>query len=400
MKRIYLSPPHLGTEELKLVQDAFASNWIAPLGPHVDAFEQELARRVGVAHAAALSSGTAAIHLALKLLGVGRGDAVLCPTLTFCATANPIVYEGAEPVFLDVEPATWNIDPDLLDEELRLRAQRGRLPKAVIAVDLYGQCADYAAIEQACDRYEIPLIEDAAEALGASYRGKSAGRFGACAVFSFNGNKILTTSGGGMLVSDDARLVEQARFLATQARDPAPHYQHSVVGYNYRLSNVLAAIGRGQLQLLDDRVAARRQIFQHYRQAFDDLPGISFMPESPLGVSNRWLTCITVDPNAFGASRHDLMRAFDAANIECRPLWKPLHLQPAFAGYAYRGGKVAETLFERGLCLPSGSAMTTADLRRVTDIVRATWEQSRTEPDCNCRELSSSARHSSRMMST
>src|SRR6266498_1925130 len=244
MKRIYLSPPHMGDDEQRLVQDAFTSNWIAPLGPHVDAFEREFARTIGVAHAAALSSGTAAIHLALQLLDVGAGDTVICPTLTFCASANPIVYQGAEPVFIDADPATWNMDPELLREELHERAMRGRLPKAVICVDLYGQCADYDQICDACKRYEVPLIEDAAEALGADYRGRSAGGFGRCAAFSFNGNKIITTSGGGMLVSDDACLVERARFLATQARDRAPHYEHSTIGYNYRLSNVLAAIGR------------------------------------------------------------------------------------------------------------------------------------------------------------
>ncbi|HZZ78547.1 MAG TPA: aminotransferase class I/II-fold pyridoxal phosphate-dependent enzyme, partial [Gemmataceae bacterium] len=238
MKRIYLSPPHIGPDELELVKDAFASNWIAPLGPHVDAFEQEFARLIGVPHAAALSSGTAALHLALKLIGVERNDAVLCSTLTFCATANPIVYEGAEPVFLDAEQETWNIDPELLREELQHRARIGKLPKAVIAVDLYGQCANYIPILEACARYEVPLIEDAAEALGATYHDKPAGQFGKCAAFSFNGNKVITTSGGGMLVSDDADLIRRARFLATQARDPALHYQHSAIGYNYRLSNV------------------------------------------------------------------------------------------------------------------------------------------------------------------
>ncbi len=371
MKRIYLSPPHMGDDELALVQDAFASNWIAPLGPHVNAFEEEFARLIGVPHAAALSSGTAAIHLALQLLGVGPGDSVICPTLTFCATANPIVYQGAEPIFIDADPATWNLDPDLLREELRARARSGRLPKAVIAVDLYGQCADYEPILEACARYELPVLEDAAEALGATYRGRAAGRFGKCAAFSFNGNKIITTSGGGMLVSEDAQLIERARFLATQARDPAPHYQHSAIGYNYRLSNVLAAIGRGQLRVLSERVAARRRIFAAYRAALSDLPGIGFLPPAPHGESNGWLTCITIDADEFGASRHEVMRALDAANIEARPVWKPLHLQPVFAGCTYRGGNVAADLFESGLCLPSGSAMTSADLDRVTDVIRS-----------------------------
>jgi dTDP-4-amino-4,6-dideoxygalactose transaminase len=376
MQKIYLSPPHLGDDEFALVKDAFASNWIAPLGPHVDAFEQEFARLVGVPYAAALSSGTAAIHLALQLVGVGRGDTVICPTLTFCASANPIVYQGAEPIFIDADAATWNLDPDLLRDELRARAKHGRLPKAVIAVDLYGQCTDYEPIMEICARYEIPLIEDAAEALGATHRGKPAGGFGKCAAFSFNGNKIITTSGGGMLVSEDAKFIERARFLATQARDPAPHYQHSAIGYNYRLSNVLAAIGRGQLRVLHERVAARRHIFAHYRAALCDLPGIAFMPQAPSGESNCWLTCITIDPDAFGASRHEVMHALDAANIESRPVWKPLHLQPVFAGCAYRGGTVAANLFERGLCLPSGSAMTNADLERVVHTIRGTARKS------------------------
>jgi dTDP-4-amino-4,6-dideoxygalactose transaminase len=371
MKRIYLSPPHLGTDELDLVKDAFASNWIAPLGPHVDAFEQELASLAGVPHAAALSSGTAAIHLALRLLGVGPGDTVVCPTLTFCASANPIVYQGAAPIFVDADPATWNMDPDILRATLRDLAHHGRLPKAVISVDLYGQCADYERILDACAAYQIPLIEDAAEALGATYQGKMAGGFGTCGVFSFNGNKIITTSGGGMLVSHDPKLIERARFLATQARDPAPHYQHSVIGHNYRMSNILAALGRGQLRVLFDRVAARRRIFAHYQAALQDLPGITFMPQSPYGQGNGWLTCIRVDPAQFGASRHDLLRVLEAANVEARPIWKPLHLQPVFAGCAYRGGMVAEALFEQGLCLPSGSAMADDDLERVIGVIQS-----------------------------
>ncbi len=378
MKRIYLSPPHLGDDELEFVKDAFASNWIAPLGPHVDAFEQELAALIGVRHAAAVSSGTAAIHLALQLLGVGPGDTVICPTLTFCATANPIVYQGATPIFIDADAATWNMDPDILRDTLRDLACRGRLPKAVICVDLYGQCADYERILDACGRYEIPLIEDAAEALGAARRGKMAGAFGKCGVFSFNGNKIITTSGGGMLVSDDPKLIERARFLATQARDPAPHYQHSVVGHNYRMSNVLAAIGRGQLRVLGERVAVRRLVFAHYQAALQDLPGIIFIPKTPYGKGNAWLTCITIDTRQFNASRHDLLRELEAVNIEARPIWKPLHLQPCFAGCAYHGGTVAQALFEQGLCLPSGSAMTEADLERVISVIRRVYSEALT----------------------
>jgi len=369
-KRLYLSPPHLGSAEADFVGDAFASNWIAPLGPHVDAFEREFARAIGVPHAAALSSGTAALHLALRLVGVQPGDTVICPTLTFCASANPIVYEGGTPVFIDADSATWNIDPGLLRAELDDCAKRGCLPKAVIAVDLYGQCADYDAILEACARYDVPLIEDAAEALGATYRGRPAGTFGACAAFSFNGNKIITTSGGGMLVGQDPILVERARFLATQARDPAPHYEHSQVGYNYRLSNVLAAIGRGQLAVLSERVAARRRIFDYYREALADVPGLDFMPQAPYGQSNCWLTCITIDRERFGTSRNEILHAMDMDNIEVRPVWKPLHLQPAFAGCRARGGDMAQQLFECGLCLPSGSAMTEDDMDRVIAVIR------------------------------
>ncbi len=373
-KRIYLSPPHLSGEELELVKDAFASNWIAPLGPHVDAFEQEFARLLGVGHAVALSSGTAAIHLALKLLEVRPGNTVLCPTMTFCATANPIVYEGATPVFIDVDPATWTLDPDLLRAELRSRADQGCLPRAVICVDLYGQTADYHRILNACAQYDVPLIDDAAEALGASYCGKPAGAFGKCAAFSFNGNKIITTSGGGMLVSSDAELIDRARFLATQARDPAPHYQHSVIGYNYRLSNILAAIGRGQLHVLQDRVAARRRIGAWYRRGLADLPGIAFMPQAPYGEPNGWLTCVTVDSSLFGVGREQIQRSLEAADIEARPVWKPLHLQPAFANCPSRGGAVAEGLFQRGICLPSGSAMTEEDVGRVIGVIRELHE--------------------------
>jgi pyridoxal phosphate-dependent aminotransferase EpsN len=369
MQRIYLSPPHLGDDELGLVNDAIASNWVAPLGPHVDAFEKELAAVVGVPHAAALSSGTAAIHLALHMIGVRPGDTVVCPTLTFCATANPIVYEGGTPVFIDVDRETWNLDPDLLREELKECAARRQLPRAVIAVDLYGQCADYDRIVDACAAYDVPLIEDAAEALGASYRGKMAGAFGRMGVFSFNGNKIITTSGGGMLVSEDPALIERARFLANQARDPAPHYQHSVIGHNYRLSNLLAALGRGQLRVLSDRVASRRRTCEYYGQALGALPGIAFMPEAPYGQPNCWLTCITIDPAQFGATREDVRGALEAANIEARPVWKPLHLQPVFAHCRVRSGAVAQDIFEHGLCLPSGSALTNTDLDRIITII-------------------------------
>lgn len=398
--RIYLSSPHIGGDELELVKEAFATNWIAPLGPHVDAFEREFATAVGSPHAAALSSGTAALHLALRLSGVKAGDEVFCSTFTFSASANPIVYEAAKPVFIDSERTSWNLDPALLEEALQDRAKKNRLPRAVVLVHLYGQSADIASIAALCDRYGVPLIEDAAEALGATYvapvigyrlPGKGAGegvsspitnnsitenstvtpgtvgRFG---IYSFNGNKIITTSGGGMLVSHDEAAIRKARFLATQARDPAPHYQHSEIGFNYRLSNVCAAIGRGQLRVLADRVAARRRNTEFYRQAFADLPGIDFMPEAPWGRSTRWLTCIVVDPAKFGADREAVRVALEKENIEARPLWKPMHLQPVFAACDKFGGDVSAGLFERGLCLPSGSNLTAADLERVAAVVR------------------------------
>lgn len=367
--RVYLSPPHLTGHEKPLVDDAFASNWVAPLGPHVDAFEAEASRVVGVAHAAALSSGTAALHLAMRLFGVGPGDEVLCSSFTFSASANPIVYEGARPVFVDCD-ASWTIDPNLLEDELRSAAAAGRRPKALVAVDLYGQTCDYGAIEVLCEKYGVALVEDAAEALGATCGGRGAGSFGRMGVLSFNGNKIITTSGGGMLLSDDGELIRKARFLATQARDAAPHYQHAQIGFNYRMSNVLAALGRGQLATLGERVAARRANFEAYRAALGDLPGIGFMPEAPWGVSNRWLTCITVEPKAFGATREDVRLALEAENIEARPVWKPMHLQPVFAGCRALGGRVSEEIFEKGLCLPSGSSLSDGDRSRVTDVVR------------------------------
>jgi pyridoxal phosphate-dependent aminotransferase EpsN len=368
--RIYLSPPHMSGLELEFVKKAFASNWIAPVGPDVDAFEKEFAAQVGVGHAAAVSSGTAALHLALRLLGIRPGDEVLCSTLTFAASANPAVYEGATPVFIDADEATWNMNPGLLREELQSCARRGRLPRAVIVVDLYGQCADYNPIQEICDEYGVTIIEDAAEALGATYRGKQAGAFGRLGAFSFNGNKIITTSGGGMLVSAEPELIERARFLASQSRDPAPHYQHSALGYNYRLSNVLASIGRAQLKVLDARVAARRKNYAHYARELGSLPGIAFMPEAAYGCSTRWLSCTQVDPKEFGATRDEIRLALEAENIEARPVWKPLHLQPVFAGCRCRDGATAERIFERGLCLPSGSTMTVNDLERTTATIR------------------------------
>ena len=374
--RTYLSPPHIGPEELELVKEAFATNWIAPLGPHVDGFERELAAYVGASHAAALSSGTAALHLALRMLGVERGDEVLCSSLTFSASANPICYEGASPVFIDSDRATWNMDPALLHEELAACAARGRLPRAVIVVDLYGQSADYDPIIAACASYQVPIIQDSAEALGATYQGRQVGTQGKCSVFSFNGNKIITTSGGGMLVSEDAALIERARYLATQARDPAPHYQHSTVGFNYRMSNVLAGIGRGQLRALPDRIAARQRNRLFYESHLGSLPGLRFMPIATYGEPNYWLTCLTIEPGEFGATREDVRLALEDANIESRPIWKPLHLQPVFAGCRTRGGVVSEELFEKGLCLPSGSSLSESALALVCDIVTETRKTS------------------------
>jgi dTDP-4-amino-4,6-dideoxygalactose transaminase len=369
--RIYLSSPHLSGQEQPYVADAFASNWVAPLGPHVDAFEREFADAVGAPYATAVSSGTAALHLALDVLGVGPGDEVLVSTLTFAASAFPIVHRGATPVFIDSERASWNMDPALVEETLVARARRGRLPRAVILVHLYGQSADIEPIAAVCDRFGVAVIEDAAEALGATYRGRSPGTFGVLGAFSFNGNKIITTSGGGMLVSSSERLIAHARKLATQAREPAPHYEHAEIGYNYRMSNVLAAIGRGQLAVLPDRVAARRRNFRYYAAVLADIPGFEFMPEAPWGLHTRWLTTLTIDPDALGADREDVRLALESENVEARPVWKPMHQQPVFAQCEAVGGSVAADLFARGLCLPSGSNLTEADLERVAGIIRS-----------------------------
>jgi dTDP-4-amino-4,6-dideoxygalactose transaminase len=371
LTRTYLSPPDVGPEERRLLLEAFDSNWIAPQGPHVDAFEREFAETVGVPHAVALSSGTAALHLALQILGITRGDEVLTSTMTFAATANAITYVGATPAFVDVSQDTWNLDPDLLEQELEIRRRRGGHVAAVLTVDLYGQCADYTRIVEICARFGVPMIEDAAEALGATYGETNAGSFGECAAFSFNGNKIITTSGGGMLVSHRGDIVERARHLATQARDHAAHYQHSEIGYNYRLSNLLAAVGRGQLRSLPEKIARRRAVKDAYRHALQ-IPGLDFMPEACYGRSNCWLTCITVSPTEFGASREDIRLALDAENIESRPLWKPMHIQPVFSGCEMSGGSVSEDLFERGLCLPSGSNLPPEAQARVIDVVAST----------------------------
>jgi dTDP-4-amino-4,6-dideoxygalactose transaminase len=369
MSRILLSPPDVGAVERRLLLEAFDSNWIAPIGPHLDAFEREFAEVIGVSEAVALSSGTAALHLGLLAAGVRRGDRVITSTLTFAATANAIHYVGAEPVFLDVSPDTWTLDPDLLEEELACSARLGRRVGAVLPVDLYGQCADYARILAIAGQYGVPVVADAAEALGASYQGEPAGSFGLCAAFSFNGNKIITTSGGGMLVSRDRAVIARARHLASQAREPVPHYEPAEIGSNYRLSNLLAAVGRGQLQSLPAKLAKRRKINDRYRAALATVEGLSFMPEAPYGRSNCWLTCVRVDASRFGFDRERIRLHLDYCDIEARPVWKPMHLQPAFRESTVRGGEVAARLFEEGLCLPSGSSLSEMAQRRVISAI-------------------------------
>ena len=364
MPRIYLSPPDISAQDHAAVDSVLTSNWVAPVGPHLAEFEQAVAARVGVDHALALSSGTAALHLALQLLGVGPGDEVVCPSLTFAASANPICYLGAEPVFIDSEPRTWNMDAALLEKALQERPNI----KAVIVVHLYGQCAEMDKITDLCREYDKPMVEDAAEALGAVYRGKPAGSMGDLSFFSFNGNKIITTSGGGMLLSNKAEWIERARYLSSQAREPVLHYEHKEIGYNYRMSNVLAGLGCSQFSDLDRRIAAKREHFEAYSAAFEDLQGVAMMPVQAPDDANYWLSCLTF---CGGATRRDqLIAALEAADIEARPLWKPLHLQPVFAAKSVYGGRVAEELFENGLCLPSGSGMSAEERQRVIDVVR------------------------------
>jgi dTDP-4-amino-4,6-dideoxygalactose transaminase len=358
------------TEERRFLLDAFDSNWIAPLGPHVDAFERELCLVTNTKHACALCSGTAALHLALIVLEVGPGDDVFVSTLTFAATANAIRYVGANPVFIDSDYATWTMDPELLSEAIADSKRCGRLPKAVVTVDLYGQCADYDKIRNICDEYAIPIVQDAAEALGASYKSAPAGTQGLLSALSFNGNKIITTSGGGALLSARADLISSARHLSTQARDPAPHYQHSAVGYNYRLSNLLAAVGRAQLNRLSQLVAIRRHNFEEYSRQLGSLPGWSFMPEATYGNCNRWLTTALIDAE-FGTAPEGIRLALERDDIETRPLWKPMHLQPIFSQCKVYGGSVSSDLFRRGICLPSGSSLGEDDRQRVIDKVLA-----------------------------
>jgi pyridoxal phosphate-dependent aminotransferase EpsN len=372
--RIFLSPPHMSGNEQSFIQEAFETNWIAPIGPHVDAFEKEIANYVGANGAVAVSSGTAAIHLALSLLKVKQGDTVFCSSLSFVASANPIIYQGAEPVFIDSEPDSWNMSPQALEQALKHAVRINKLPKAVVVVNLYGQSAQLDEIESICNQFDVPIIEDAAESLGSLYKGKSSGTIGKFGIYSFNGNKIITTSGGGMLVSDDTEALNKARFLATQSRDPAIHYQHSELGFNYRMSNVLAGIGRAQLTVLEDRVRARRSIFEQYFRELSHIPGIKFMTELENTRSNRWLTTLTIDEKILGISVKSLLHSMSEENIEARPVWKPLHMQPLFNGAKYyshsKNQNVSEQLFENGICLPSGSSLGEEDQMRVINCIK------------------------------
>lgn len=358
-------------KELEFVKKAFASNWIAPAGPDIASFEEEICDYTGAKNAVALSSGTAAIHLSLIISGIGHGDEVICSTFTFAGSAFPIVYVGAVPVFVDSNNESWNMDPSLLEDAIKDRIKKGKKPKACMVVHLYGQCADLDSVIEICNRYDILVIEDAAESMGAKYKDKHTGTIASLGIFSFNGNKIITTSGGGMLVGLDKKLIEKTRFLATQALDPAPHHEHSHIGYNYRMSNIVAAIGRGQLKVLDERIKRKKQIFNFYKKSLEDIPGITFMPEPDFSNSNYWLTCITINPDIAGFNREDIRLALEKENIESRPLWKPMHLQPVFKDYpAYTSG-ISDKLFETGLCLPSGTNMTERDMKRIIDCIKS-----------------------------
>jgi dTDP-4-amino-4,6-dideoxygalactose transaminase len=372
-QKIYLCSPHMGGGEMRYIQEAFDSNWIAPLGPNVDAFERELCAAVGAKHVAALASGTSAIHLALILLGVKPGDYVIGTSFTFSATVNPIAYLGATPVLVDSERDTWNMDPELLEKAIQVESQKSKVEriKAIVVAHLYGMPAKMTEIMAVADKYGIPVVEDAAEALGSKYQGKRVGCTGKFGILSFNGNKIITTSGGGAMISDDEAMIKRARFLATQARDPAPHYQHSEIGYNYRMSNIVAGVGRGQLEVLDLRVRQHRDMNAWYRELLKDVPGVTFQSEpSPDFYSNFWLTCIVIDPEKSGTDREKLRLAFEAEHIEARPLWKPMHFQPVFAGCPAYANGTSEDLFNKGLCLPSGSNIDDEGRKRIAEVLK------------------------------
>lgn len=368
-KKISLSSPHMSDEgyEQDFVQEAFDTNWVAPLGKNIDEFEHELAQYVGINHTVALTSGTAAIHLAMKLAGIGEGDIVFAQSLTFSATINPILYEKAVPVFIDSDKKTWNMDPDLLEEAFKKYPE----VKAVIVVHLYGMSADMDRIMEICDRHNVILIEDAAESLGTKYKGQASGTHGDYGIYSFNGNKIITTSGGGMLVSNNKKSIKKARFWSTQARDDKPYYHHTEIGYNYRMSNILAGIGRGQLMVLDERIKKKRYIYNYYKEALNQIKDIHFMPENDWDYSNRWLTCITLTGER---KPEELIKALADYNIEARHIWKPMHLQPVYQEYNYLGGSISEDLFAKGLCLPSDTKMTDKELQRVCNVIKGLWE--------------------------
>jgi len=368
--RIFLSPPFLNGDEIKYIQEAIASNYIAPLGPQVDAFEILLKECTGKQYVVALSSGTAAMHLALHAVSVGAGSAVLASSLTFIGSVSPICFLNAKPVFIDSDEISWNMDPLILKEAVRDLDRKGQRPSAVIPTDIYGQCADYAAIAETCAEYEIPLIVDSAESLGATYKDKPAGNEGAASILSFNGNKIITTSGGGALLTDDKTIAEYARKLSQQSREPFPHYEHNEIGYNYRMSNIVAAVGIGQMQDLEWRVDKKREIFKTYRNLFNDTPGITFMPEAVYGRCSRWLSVCLINPKDFGSDRETIRMALEDENIESRPVWKPMHLQPVFKGARVFGGAISEKLFEQGLCLPSGLDLAHGDQERISTIMK------------------------------
>ncbi len=372
MSRIYLSPPHLSGLEKEFLQEALDSNWIAPLGPQVDSFEEEMAEYLDVKAAVALSSGTAALHLALRNSGVKSDDIVLCPSLTFSSSANVILYEKAIPVFIDADPKTWNINCVSLERAIIVCKERGKLPKALITVDIYGQSADYDNILEICNKYNIVVIEDAAEALGSEYKGAKCGTFGKAGIFSFNGNKIITTSSGGMIVSNDEKFVEQARFLSSQAREDEIHYEHKELGYNYRMSNLLAAVGRGQLAVLDEKVKSKQEIFSRYKSALGDIEGLEFMPMASYGISNCWLTTLVINEDIAGFNRDSVIAALEMENIESRPIWKPMHLQPLYKEYDYYlsdEGDISQMLFNNGICLPSGTSLSIDDQEKIIDII-------------------------------
>lgn len=372
-KKTLLLTPHISDEgyEMEFVLEAFETNWIAPLGRNVDEFEREVAAYVGTSHAAALSSGTVSIHMALKALGVGPGDVVFCQTFTFSATANPILYQGATPVFIDSDEKSWNMSPEALESAFKKYDGLGKLPKAVIVVHLYGICADMDGILEVCDRYGVPVVEDAAESLGATYKGRHVGTFGKYGIFSFNGNKIITTSGGGMLVSEDKERIDKVKFWSSQSKDPARHYQHSEIGYNYKMSNVVAGIGRGQLKVIDQRIAKKKEIFLAYKEELEELPGVRLMPVLPNTEPIYWLTCMTTGSDVSPLS---IMEHLEQEGVETRPLWKPLHLQPFFAPFDHIGGEVSERLFDRGICLPSDTKMTKEDVRGITELIQSHWK--------------------------